>query len=56
MKFRRKHTQTDISSVNWSSETNQTTVTYLCRCKLQVKLLVWITIKVYYIDVLTDLL
>lgn len=54
MKIRRQHIQTDISSVNWNAKDNKTTVTYLYRCKLQVKFLVWITIKIYYIDVLTD--
>lgn len=54
MRIRRKYNSTGITSLNYDVAKNETTNTCLFRVKIQVKFLVWITIKRYYIDVVLD--
>lgn len=52
MKIRRKHNPTDIKSIAYYVKENETRITKLVKCKIQIKFVFWITVKVYYIDVL----
>lgn len=54
MRIRRKYNSTGITSLNYDVAKNETTNACLFRVKIQVKFLVWITIKRYYIDVVLD--
>lgn len=54
MKIRRKYNSTGITSLKYDVAKNETTNTCLFRVRIQVKFLIWITIKIYYIDVVLD--
>jgi len=54
MKFRRKHIKTDIKSVIWFRDVNETHSYDAYECKIQIKLgWFWFTIKKYWLDVPT---
>jgi hypothetical protein len=52
MRIRRKYNSTGITSLNYDVAKNETTNSCLFRVKIQVRFLVWITIKRYYINVI----
>lgn len=54
MRIRRKYKSTGITSLNYDVAKNETTNSCIFRVKIQIKFLFWITIKIYYIDVILE--
>jgi len=54
MRIRRKYNSTGINTLLYDVATDETTSSYLFKVKIQVKFIFWITIKIYYIDVVLD--